>query len=376
MAHEKSVCLVRKRFNVCVFGHGDGEKAVRGYYERKNFRRYFLGLTGIFFLLIWIVAWICCDFHAGKGFLIGLVLIAFAISVAVLMQKFLGQLYQDVDRISTLMMDVVEGREDYTAEVYKQGSLGILYTNFYKMVTVLRESQMREGEEKVFLRDTISDISHQLKTPLASLRVFVDLLYDEKIKEEAKKKEVLEEAKRQLDRMEWMVLAMLKLARIEAGSVIFDRKMHDAGSIIAAAIEGVNYLLEKRGQKVVTVLPQGKGAPLDTKLLCDGEWLTEGLINLLKNASDYSKEQTTITITLEENALFTRIHIQDEGVGIEAQKLPHIFKRFYRVDPAVNAGSVGIGLALTKSIVEGMKGKITVRSEVGKYTCFTLTFLK
>ena len=349
---------------------------MRGYYERRNFRKYFWVLTGIFFLLIWLVAWICCDFHAGKGFLIGLVLVGFAVSVAVLAEKFLGELYRDVDRISMLMVDVVEGREDYTAEVYKQGSLGFLYTNFYKMVTVLRESQMREGEEKAFLRDTISDISHQLKTPLASLRVFVDLLYDEKIQDEKKKKEVLEEAKRQLDRMEWMVLAMLKLARIEAGSVIFDRKMQDAESIIAAAIEGVNYLLEKRGQRVVTILPRGNGASQGVKLFCDGEWLTEGLINLLKNASDYSEEQTTITIRLEENALFTRIHIKDEGVGIEAHKLPHIFKRFYRVDPAVNAGSVGIGLALTKSIVEGMKGKITVRSEVGKYTCFTLTFLK
>ena len=112
------------------------------------------------------------------------------------------------------------------------------------------------------------------------------------------------------------------------------------------------------------------------QILCDGEWLTEAIINLLKNASDYSGEGTTITIMLEDHELFTKIHVKDEGVGIPEEALPHIFKRFYRVDNSVNPGSVGIGLALSKSIVEGMNGKIHVKSEVGKFTCFTVTFLK
>jgi signal transduction histidine kinase len=287
-------------------------------------------------------------------------------------------MYKDVDDISKVMLDVVEGREDYHAEIYKHGSMGLLYTNFYKMVTALRESQMKTREEKEFLKETISDISHQLKTPLASLNVFLDLLYEDKITDEGKRKEVLGEAQKQLSRMEWMVLAMLKLARIEAGSVQFEMKMCDVENIIKTAMDGVNYLIDKRGQKIVLEIQgwQQEAALREVKILCDGEWLTEAIINLLKNASDYSGEGTTIAVTLEDHELFTKIHVKDEGVGIPEEALPHIFKRFYRVDNSVNPGSVGIGLALSKSIVEGMNGKIYVKSEVGKFTCFTVTFLK
>lgn len=215
-----------------------------------------------------------------------------------------------------------------------------------------------------------------MKTPLASLKVFVELLYEDKIKEEEKRKEVLREAENQLNRMEWMVLAMLKLARIEAGSVQFEKRRCDVREMLHTAMEAVDYLLDKRHQRIEFFLPEGTGEESTVSLLCDKEWLTEAIINLLKNASDYSPEDTVIRIAVEENNLFTAIHIEDEGVGIPEEALPHIFKRFYRVSNEVNPGSVGIGLSLTKSIVEGMGGRITVRSEVGKYTRFTIRFMK
>lgn len=339
-------------------------------FEMKEFKKRYTVITLIALLLIWFLSWYLCDFYAWKACILTGVVAILAGVLYWLTAGFMRSMYKDVDDISKVMLEVVEGREDYHAEVYKQGSMGLLYTNFYKMVTALRESQLKAGEEKEFLKETISDISHQLKTPLASLKVFVDLLYDDKIQDETKKKEVLGEAKKQLSRMEWMVLAMLKLARIEAGAVQFEKKECQAENIIRTAIEGVTYLLDKRKQKVVC-----EGEPT-AKILCDGEWLTEAMINLLKNASDYSGEGTTITVTLEDHDLFTKIHVKDEGVGIPEDALPHIFKRFYRVDNSVNPGSVGIGLALTKSIVEGMEGKIKVKSEVGEFTCFTITFLK
>ena len=339
-------------------------------YEMQEFKKRYIVITLIALPVFWCLAWWLCDFYMWRACVLTAVVAVLAGVLYMVAAGFLRSLYKDVDDISKVMLEVVEGREDYHAEVYKQGSLGLLYTNFYKMVTALRESQLKAGEEKEFLKETISDISHQLKTPLASLNVFVDLLYDDKIKEEAKKKEVLGEAKKQLSRMEWMVLAMLKLARIEAGAVQFEQKECSIENIVKTAIDGVTYLLEKRKQRVIC-----EGGP-DTKLVCDGEWLTEAIINLLKNASDYSGEGTTITVMLEDHELFTRIHVQDEGVGIPEEALPHVFKRFYRVDNSVNPGSVGIGLALTKSIVEGMQGKIKVKSEVGKFTCFTISFLK
>ena len=111
-------------------------------------------------------------------------------------------------------------------------------------------------------------------------------------------------------------------------------------------------------------------------LNCDGEWLTEALINLLKNASDYSEQGKNISIEVDDNNAFCRIYVKDEGMGIAEEELPNIFKRFYRVDNQVNPNSVGIGLSLTKSIIEGMGGSIKVRSEIGKYTWFVITFVK
>ncbi len=340
-------------------------------FEMQEFKKRYIIITLIALMLLWCLAWCMCDFYMWKAWVLTGAVAVLTVVLYWVAAAFLRSLYKDVDDVSKVMLEVVEGKEDYHAEIYKQGSMGLLYTNFYKMVTALRESQLKAGEEKEFLKETISDISHQLKTPLASLNVFIDLLYDDKLKDEAKKKEVLGEAKKQLNRMEWMVLAMLKLARIEAGAVQFEVKSRDAENIIRTAMESVNYLLVKRGQNV-----NFKAETAGTQVLCDGEWLTEAIINLLKNASDYSGEGTTITVTLEEHELFAKLHVQDEGVGIPEEALPHIFKRFYRVDNSVNPGSVGIGLALSKSIVEGMQGKIKVKSEVGKGTCFTITFLK
>lgn len=347
---------------------------MKHYYEMKQYRGRFMVLTTIFMVVLWSVSWYFCDFNMGKAWTVVFIATVFVLLVYNLVYQMLRGVYADVETISGWMLDVIDGKEKDTKEVYKQGVMGLLYTNYFKMVTALKESRQKEGREKEFLRDTISDISHQLKTPLASLKVFIDLLYEEKLKEESKRKEVLREAGKQLERMEWMVLAMLKLARIEAGSVRFERKWCEAEQILKTAIESVDYLYAKRKQKIVIHWPEGVEEKVC--LNCDGEWLTEGLINLLKNASDYSGEDTIVSVKVEENNLFTRIYIKDEGVGIPEEALPHIFKRFYRVDNKINPGSVGIGLSLAKSIVEGMGGKLVVKSEVGKYTCFILTFMK
>lgn len=349
---------------------------MRENYELKEFKKNF-AIGMLFFLpVFWLVSWWFCELSVGRAFLLtGLALVP-GLLTGWFASRRLRSLYRDVEDISELMVEAARGDIMDDREVYKQGTLGLLYTNYYKMVTALRESRMKEGREKEFLKDTISDISHQLKTPLASLKVFVELLYDDKITEEKKRKEVLQEAGKQLNRMEWMVLAMLKLARIEAGSIEFQKSDCDAKELIHTAVEAVGYLLDKRNQRVNISWQQDSEETKGVSLLCDREWLTEAIINLLKNASDYSPEHREIKVRVEENNLFTAIHIEDEGVGIPEDELPHIFKRFYRVNNEVNPGSVGIGLSLTKSIVEGMGGKIVVRSEVGKYTCFTIRFVK
>lgn len=282
----------------------------------------------------------------------------------------LNAVYRDIENISESMNDIIEHGEEPPEEVYREGTMGILYSNYYKMVRALQDSKKREKDEKIFLRDIISDISHQLKTPLASLNIFMELLMNDKVQEPEKKKQILKEAENQLSRMEWMVLSMLKLARIEAGAIQFEKRKMTLLPVLTEAVDSVRVLTQKKHQSITIDCPE------NTVMCCDGDWLTEAIINLLKNASDYSEENTAIRIEIEETNVYHRIYVKDEGPGIAEQEIPNIFKRFYRVHQEVNPNSVGIGLSLTKSIVEGMGGSIHVKSEVGEYTWFILTFMK
>ncbi|MCM1496468.1 MAG: HAMP domain-containing histidine kinase [Bacteroides sp.] len=339
-------------------------------YERMKFRKSFWKI-GIIFLLL-LTGW--CVFAWGEfswrlaGIL--LIVVLFLVLLYSLTSKMLDALYKDMESMSDIMSDIMEKGTEPPVEEYREGTVGILYSNFYKMVYALKDSRNREMEEKVFLRDIISDISHQLKTPLASLNVFMDLLLEDKVEDGEKRKQILREAQNQLSRMEWMVLSMLKLARIEAGAIQFDRAEAVLLPLLSEAAEAVQYLVKDRNQRITVTCPE------DGSLICDRDWLVEALINLLKNASDYSGEGTDICIEVEHTNVYTRIYVKDEGTGIPEQEIPNIFKRFYRVNHSVNPNSVGIGLSLTKSIIEGMGGSIHVKSEVGEYTWFILTFVK
>lgn len=197
----------------------------------------------------------------------------------------------------------------------------------------------------------------------------MDLLLEDKL-DANKKHQILIEAQNQLSRMEWMVLSMLKLARIEAGAIEFVKEEMSLDTILRQATEGVQFLTKEREQ-ILEIRCDS-----DVTLLCDGQWLTEAIINLLKNASDYSPSHKKICVEVETSNVYTRIYIKDEGVGIKESELSNIFKRFYRINQEVNPNSVGIGPSLTKSIIEGMGGSIHVKSEEGKYTWFIITFVR
>lgn len=339
-------------------------------FERNRFRIIYLVISAVGMIGFYISTWLLYGEFTNKN-MIQLIVMAVALVVLyVALYMYYNKLLSDMENVSQIMENVIDNDTELPQEEYKEGTVGMLYTKLYQMVGILKESRDRELNEKIFLRDIISDISHQLKTPLASLNVFVDLLVDDKVAEPEKQKQILNEASNQLSRMEWMVLSMLKLARIEAGAIQFDVKAHHLYNVLQQAEDGVKYLLEGRSQSLELVCEE------DVTLNCDGEWLTEALINLLKNASDYSGNGKKISVEVDDSKAFCRIYVKDEGMGISEEDIPNIFKRFYRVNSDVNPNSVGIGLSLTKSIVEGMGGTIKVRSEVGKYTWFILTFIK
>lgn len=337
-------------------------------YEWEKFQKGFLGGC----LLLDVILIILLHFFpvAPMGLvLLGMIQLGGQAFLYYYIRSMMKKTYDAVSELSGMMVRVIE-HEKLPDEIYLQGDIGSLYTNFYKMVYILKETKEEVQKEKVFLQDVISDISHQLKTPLASLKVFMNLLEEDRVTKEEQRKQIIEESSNQLTRMEWMVLSMLKLSRIEAGAIQFEKQDRDVEELVKEAVAAVEYLTSQRKQQVTIQVPA------QMHMICDGPWLVEALINLLKNASDYSEEGKEIHVVAEENAMFSRISVEDEGMGIPEEALGHIFERFYRVNNEVNPNSVGIGLSLVKSIVEGQGGQISVRSKLGEYTKFRLTFVR
>ena len=339
---------------------------MKTYFERREY------LKGC------ILGWLICTVMGVmiSCFLFGVFVMFFFLAFSLVFGAFFivfnyrrySKVLEGIETVATQMDLVLSDEKTMIKDAYEEGSLGILYTNFEKLVRMLQEGKQREEAEKLFLKEIMSDISHQLKTPLASLRVFTDLLLQDSVKNPAEQKKILKESDAQLERMEWMVLSMLKLARIESKSITFEKKEVILRHILENALSAVEYLIQNR-QQVAKI-----DCPEDIKIATDEGWLTEALINLIKNASDYTKEGGEIKVKAVQNELYIKIMIEDNGCGIPEKDLPHIFKRFYRVNSEVNPNSVGIGLSLTKSIVEGLDGSILVRSKVMEGTTFTILF--
>lgn len=242
---------------------------------------------------------------------------------------------------------------DYIDEKYLEGKIGKLAMSASDLKKRLSEEQQKQLKEKEFLRDIISDISHQIKTPVASLTVFNDILSNEI---DEKYKPMIEQSGLQIERIKWLVLSMLQLARIEASSIEFnivDTYFHD---IINSCID---ILAVKAKEKNIefNVSSENEIIKVDT------EWFKEALINIIKNAIEYSPDNSAVDISIKKTPIETRIYITDYGIGIPENERLNIFKRFYTVHSnQVNPNSVGIGLALSKSIIEGIGGRIWVES--------------
>lgn len=298
------------------------------------------------------------------------VVLLFAVVVYGLTVVYVRRTFGRLRQLTNEMNQSLEtGNLDYTS-VYEEGVIGRLDDAYHTLVNALKQSKENELHDKEFLRDTLQDISHQLKTPIASLTVFNDLLLDGKLDTEEEKIKILEENQKQLDRMKRLVLSMLKMARLDADSVRFDMKECRLADTLEMALSGITHEVKERGYVIHNYCNE------DIMLLHDADWLAEAFGNILVNASDHMEPGGTIDINVESNAIFTRISIKDNGHGISEQELPHIFERFHRGSNNPNPNSVGIGLALTKAIITGQNGDITVRSEEGQYTEFIITFFR
>lgn len=259
---------------------------------------------------------------------------------------------------------------DYTCHLpqNEEGALDQLFSAVEQLATMLAAKSEAEHRNKEFLKNTISDISHQLKTPLAALTMYQEIIGGEPENPDTVRG-FAEKMGASLERMEQLIQAMLKITRLDAGNILFEKEEHLAAEVIACAINDLT-VRAKREQKALCV----EGDP-GLSLCCDLEWTREAIGNVVKNALDHTGAGDEIRIAWEASPVGFRIMIQDTGRGIAPEELYHIFKRFYRGPHSAKTPGVGLGLPLAKAIIEGQGGRISVQSEPGQGTCFVISFL-
>ena len=258
---------------------------------------------------------------------------------------------------------------DYSCHLpqHREGELFRLFACVEQLATVLQAQKEGEQKSKEFLKTTISDISHQLKTPLAAL-----FMYQEIIEAEPEHTETVIEfskkAKAALKRMELLILSLLKITRLDTGNIVFEKRECFVKEIVENAVNELTTRAASEGKQIIV-----DGNAKQT-LFCDMSWTGEAIGNLVKNALDHTKPGGEIRIAWESSPLLLRIFVSDNGTGIAPEDIHHIFKRFYRSRHSLDTQGIGLGLPLAKSIVEGQGGFISVQSIPNQGTTFTISF--
>lgn len=271
--------------------------------------------------------------------------------------RMMAHLAEDIDA-------VLHGRRDISFAQYTEGEVSLLRSELRKMTVRLTEQSELLRQEKVQLAESMADISHQMRTPITAVHLLLAGLSDPDSTEETRQSS-LRALRRQVQRMDWLVNSLLKLAKLDAGTVQFRRERVPLSELIARAAEPLSILMEVKGQQL--------SAQASGSADCDIAWTAEALGNILKNCTEHM-QAGTITVTAEENAVAACIRIRDEGGGIDPEDLPHLFERYYKGRNA-SEESIGIGLALSRSIAAAQNGTLTASNVPGGAE-FTLKLYK
>lgn len=271
---------------------------------------------------------------------------------------------KSIRELSEYMTRVRNGERSLELRDYQEGELSILKSEVYKTTLMLTEQAELLQKDKNYLADAISDISHQLKTPLTSMGMMVDLLNDNSLSAE-KRMEFMRNLNNGVERMSWLVSALLKMSKLDAGTVLFKEEIIEIDKIIENVREQLSIPMELKNQ---TLIVEAKN---HARAILDLAWMVEAVTNIVKNCIEHTKVGGNIRVEYEETSFYTLILIKDDGEGIAKEDLPHIFERFYKGKNS-SADSVGIGLALAKQIITLQKGVITVESNKGVGSLFTI----
>ena len=275
---------------------------------------------------------------------------------------------KEIDEITKYLEAI--NNKNYTLKIDENSEeeLSILKNELYKVTVMLRENASNSLKDKINLKTALEDISHQLKTPLTSILIILDNLIDNPEMDYQTRVEFLHDLKRESIRIQSLIQSILKLSKFDSNTVQFIKQDIYLKQIVDEAIKNTESLADLKNIKINV---EGNKK---IKLNCDLLWQTEAVTNILKNCIEHSSENTQIDIKYNNNSVYSYITITDYGEGISKEDIPHIFERFYRGKNSANE-SIGIGLSLSKTIIESNNGIITVESNNNK-TTFTIKYFK
>lgn len=274
---------------------------------------------------------------------------------------------KEINEVIKIIEEINNKNYSFKMKDINEEDLSLLKNEIYKTTIMLNEISEISKKDKKELEESLEDISHQLKTPLTSILIMIDTLLDDEDMDQNTREDFLRNMKREVMNINFLVKSILKLSRLDTNTVKFISKKESVKEIINEAILNVSLLSDLKNVKIETNLS-------DSFITCDYKWQIEALTNILKNSIEHSYENNKVLIESSENNAYVKIIIKDFGTGIAKEDINHIFERFYKGKDS-DYDSIGIGLALSKSIIEKQNGKISVESS-DDGTTFTIKYFK
>ena len=304
-----------------------------------------------------------------SGFIIvyNILFIGLALSIILLYLKHEKDQNKEIKKIARCIEEINKKNYSINIDENSEDELSILKNELYKITIMLKEDAENSKKDKLKLKDSLSDISHQLKTPLTSINIMLDNILDNPDMDSNTKEKFIQNIKREITNISSLVGEILKLSKFDASVIKFEEQQVFINDLVKSAISNVEMMAELKNINIEVTNQD------NIKLVCDAKWQIEAITNILKNCIEHSKDDSTITIDIDSNKIYKQITIKDNGEGIDEKDLPHIFERFYKGKNS-SKDSVGIGLALAKTIIEKDNGSIKVDSKKGKQTTFVIKY--
>lgn len=280
------------------------------------------------------------------------------ITVVILLIIYIRYNYKKEKDIKDIIKCIEQiNKKNYEIQIdsISEDELSILKNEIYKTTIMLKEAAENSSKDKLNLKKSLEDISHQLKTPLTSILVMLDNIIEDSNMEEKIRNDFIVDIKRNVLNINFLVQSLLKLSKFDANTVHFVKQENDLKTIVEESIKNVSTLCDLRNINIKLNIKE------NSKIICDDKWQIEALTNIIKNAIEHSKNNSNIIINIKNNNVYSMIEVIDFGEGIAKKDIKHIFERFYKCKNT-KTDSIGIGLALAKTIIEEDKGTISVES--------------